>query len=79
MTPGTRILNARARVALLAPLLLLTGCLEVDQHPPWIDGEYAGKPDDRHFQRRFHNDRLAWWAAVENRNGKQNEYNRANP
>ena len=79
MTPGTRIMNACARVTLLAPLLLLAGCLEVDQHPPWINGEYAGKADDRHFQRRFHNDRLAWWAAVENRNGKQNEYNRANP
>ena len=79
MTAGTRILNACARVTLFAPLLLLTGCLEVDQHPPWIDGEYAGKPDERHFQRRFHHDRLAWWATVENRNGKQNEYNRANP
>ena len=79
MTPGTRILTACARVTLLAPLLWLTGCLEVDQHPPWVRGEYAGKPDDRHFQRRFHNDRLAWWATVENRNGKQNEYNRANP
>ena len=76
MTPCTRLLKA---CALAAPLLLLTGCLEVDQHPPWIKGEYAGKPDDRHFQRRFHNDRLAWWATVENRNGKQNEYNRANP
>jgi len=76
MTARTRILKA---CALVAPLLLLAGCLEVDQHPPWIKGEYAGKPDDRHFQRRFHHDRLAWWATVENRNGKQNEYNRANP
>jgi hypothetical protein len=75
MTHCTCILKV---CALVAPLLL-TGCLEVDQHPHWIAGEYAGKPDDRHFQRRFHNDRLAWWATVENRNGKQNEYNRANP
>jgi hypothetical protein len=75
MTPRIRIRNA----CLLAVPLLLTGCLEVDQHPPWINGEYAGKPDDRHFQRLFHNDRLAWWATVENRNGHQNEYNRANP
>ncbi|EKU82036.1 hypothetical protein ABIB42_000529 [Massilia sp. UYP32] len=65
--------------ALILPAVLLAGCLEVDQHPPWLKGEYAGKPDDRHYQRRFHNDRLAWWATVENRNGKQNEYNRANP
>jgi len=65
--------------ALLVPLAMLAGCLEVDQHPAWLHGEYAGKPDDRHYQRRFHNDRLAWWATVENRNGKQNEYNRANP
>ena len=79
MTARTRILNACARVTLLAPLLWLTGCLEVDQHPPWVKGEYAGKTDQRHFQRRFHNDRLAWWATVENRNGLQNEYNRANP
>lgn len=75
MTHCTRIL----KVCALAAPLLLTGCLEVDQHPHWIAGEYAGKPDDRQFQRRFHNDRLAWWATVENRNGKQNEYNRANP
>jgi hypothetical protein len=67
MTHCTRIL----KVCALAAPLLLTGCLEVDQHPHWIAGEYAGKPDDRHFQRRFHKDRLAWWATVEN--------NRANP
>jgi hypothetical protein len=66
-------------VSLALPLALLAGCLEVDQHPHWIKGEYAGKKDDRPYQRRFHNDRLAWWATVENRNGKQNEYNRANP
>jgi hypothetical protein len=78
MTPRPRIRNACKLVPVTA-FLLLTGCLEVEQHPPWIAGEYAGKPDDRHYQRRFHNDRLAWWAAVENRNGHQNEYNRANP
>ena len=65
--------------AMILPAVLLAGCLEVDQHPPWLHGEYAGKKDDRHYQRRFHNVRLAWWATVENRNGKQNEYNRANP
>ena len=67
-------------IYLIAALpLLLTGCLEVDQHPEWIRGEYAGKTDNRHPQTHFHNDRLAWSAAVQNRNHKQNEYNRANP
>jgi hypothetical protein len=78
MTPRPRIRNA-CKLVPAAALLLLTGCLEVEQHPPWIAGEYAGKPDDRHYQRRFHHDRLAWWAAIEDRNGHQNEYNRANP
>ena len=59
--------------------LLLSGCLEVKQYPPWIQGEYAGKEDNRPFQVHFHNDRLAWWGAISNRNGHQNEYNRANP
>jgi len=63
----------------VAALALLAGCLEVDQHPHWIKGEYAGKPDNRPYDVRFHKDRLAWWATVENRNGKQNEFNRANP
>jgi len=65
--------------AVVLAATLLAGCLEADQHPAWIKGEYAGKPDDRPYQRRFHNDRLAWWATVENRNLHQNEYNRANP
>jgi hypothetical protein len=58
---------------------LLSGCLEVEQHPAWIDGQYAGKRDDLQFQRNFHNDKLAWYAAISDRNQKQNEYNRANP
>jgi hypothetical protein len=72
MKPG------RLFAALLLPLAL-SGCLEVRQHPAWINGQYAGKDDDRQFQRLFHNDKLAWFAAISNRNGKQNEYNRANP
>ncbi|MFL6674369.1 MAG: hypothetical protein ACJ8LG_13885 [Massilia sp.] len=68
----------RACAALLLPLLLC-GCLEVDQHPAWLKGQYAGKQDSRHFQTMFHNDRLAWSATIQNRNQKQNEYNRANP
>jgi hypothetical protein len=63
--------------ALLVPLL--TGCLEVDQHPAWRDGKYAGKTDSRPYHTLFHNDRLAWSAAILNRNTKQNEYNRSNP
>ena len=69
----------RRILALLLLPFALSGCLEVNQHPGWKKGEYAGKPDSRHFQTRFHNDRLAWMAAIMNRNAKQNEYNRANP
>lgn len=57
--------------------LLLCGCLEVQQHPPWIDGKYNGKPDDSPELAYFHGDRLAWNAAITDRNQKQNEYNRA--
>jgi len=66
-------------IAAVLPLALLAGCLEVDQHPVWINGKYAGKPDDRQFKVMFHNDKLAWWGANSNRNQYQNEYNRANP
>ncbi len=61
------------------PLLLLGGCLEVEQHPGWIDGKYNGKRDNLHQQVRFHNDKLAWAAAIANRNVLQNEYGRAKP
>jgi hypothetical protein len=64
--------------ALLLPLCLC-GCLEAEQHPRWVHGEYAGKADNLPFQVAFHNDRLAWFAAIQDRNLKQNEYNRANP
>lgn len=66
-------------VLLALPLMLLAGCLEVDQHPAWINGKIAGKKDNRQFQALFHGDKLAWSARIANRNGKQNEYNRANP
>jgi hypothetical protein len=59
--------------------MLLSGCLEVNQHPGWAHGQYAGKPDNRSFQVNFHNDKLAWNAAISDRNQNQNEYNRANP
>jgi hypothetical protein len=69
------------RAILLAVVLplALSGCLEVSQHPHWKDGQIAGKHDDRQFQRLFHGDKLAWFAAISNRNQYQNEYNRANP
>jgi hypothetical protein len=66
-----------AAAALLA--MLLSGCLEVAQHPGWIDGAYAGKRDNRSAQVRFHNDKLAWNAVISDRNQSQNEYNRARP
>ena len=66
-----------AIVGLLA--LLLSGCLEVKQHPGWVDGAYAGKPDNRSDQVKFHNDKMAWYAAISDRNQYQNEYNRAPP
>jgi hypothetical protein len=70
----------RFKIILMLSLpLLLCGCLEVQQHPPWRDGHYAGKADDRQFQRLFHNDKLAWFAAIQDRMLNQNEYNRANP
>ena len=70
---------SKLRYFALALPLLLAGCLEVDQHPEWLRGEYAGKEDNRHYQVRFHNDRLAWSAKVQDRGMKQNEYTRANP
>ena len=59
--------------------MLLCGCLEVDQHPPYVNGAYAGKHDNLPAQARFKGDKLAWNAAVSDRNLRQNEYNRANP
>ena len=66
-------------LAMLVPMALLAGCLEVDQHPNWVKGMYAGKRDNRPMQTMFHNDKLAWWGMVANRTMHQNEYNRANP
>ena len=71
----------RARNCIGAAVLAmgLSGCLEVNQHPGWIDGQYAGKRDNRVAAVMFHNDRLAWNAAISDRAQRQNEYNRANP
>ena len=67
-------LLAGAAVLVLMPLL--TGCLEVEQHPPWKSGRYDGKRDQLAPQALYHGDRLAWNAIVSNRNQGQNEYNR---
>jgi hypothetical protein len=70
----------RSHLATLAFVpLLLCGCLEVEQHPGWRQGKYNGKPDNLPQQAHFHNDRLAWMAAINDRNHRQNEYERAHP
>ncbi|TCS35977.1 hypothetical protein EDC30_10840 [Paucimonas lemoignei] len=66
-------------LSLVLPAVLLCGCLEVEQHPKWVNGEYAGKRDDRPAQSHFHGDRLAWAATIANRNHLQNEYGRTGP
>jgi hypothetical protein len=58
---------------------LLSGCLEVEQHPVWRNGDYAGKADALPHQARFHGDRLAWNAAITDRTLQQDEYVRAKP
>lgn len=58
---------------------MLTACLEVEQHPGWRDGRYNGKPDNLPQQTYSRNDRLAWNAAISNRNHLQNEYGRTSP
>lgn len=52
------------------------GFLEVEQHPPWRDGFYDGKRDALPQEILFHGDRLAWWAAIDDRNRLQDEYRR---
>jgi hypothetical protein len=64
---------------LIATALLLTGCLEEDQYPAWREGKYDGKADNLPQQLRFSGDRLAWNAALDNRNRHQNEYARMRP
>lgn len=59
--------------------LMMTACLEVEQHPVWRNGEYDGKRDNMHHQVYYNKDRLAWNAVIMNRNHLQNEYNRTTP
>jgi len=71
--------RGKPRAAVLAAALacgLLGGCLEVEQHPAWRNGAYDGKPDPLPQATYFHGDRLAWWATIDNRHQRQNEYNR---
>lgn len=70
-------LSKRLMAAVIVLPFVLGGCLEVEQHPPWVRGEYNGKPDNLPEQAYFHNDRLAWNAAIIDRNHDQNEYIRA--
>ncbi|HEU4852670.1 MAG TPA: hypothetical protein VFT37_11005 [Telluria sp.] len=67
------------RLGIAAVPLALCGCLEVNQHPAWLNGKYAGKIDQLPWQTHFHHDRLAWSAAINNRSLYQNEYIRARP
>jgi hypothetical protein len=66
-------------MSLALPAILLSGCLEVEQHPKWIRGEYAGKRDNLPSQTNFHGDRLAWGATIADRNHLQSEYGRTGP
>lgn len=66
-------------LVLLAGAALLSGCLEVDQHPRWMDGHYRGKADARTPDARFHGDRMAWHAAVADRTTLQDEFTRVGP
>lgn len=72
-------MSALTRLVIVVPALVLGGCLEVDQYPPWKGGKYGGKVDQMPYQVHFHGDRLAWNATIQNRNLHQNEYNRARP
>jgi hypothetical protein len=72
-------MNARKYLAAGLMAMALSGCLEVKQHPGWVNGAYAGKADNRAAATSYHGDRFAWSAALANRARMQNEYNRSNP
>ena len=74
-TIRTSDIAMRAFLAVLLALPLV-GCLEVDQHPPYVNGHYDGKPDDLPERAVFNGDAQAWAAAIGNRQMSQNEYNR---
>ena len=72
-------MNKRNLTLLAALACLLCGCLEVEQHPAYVDGAYAGKRDNRVADVTFKGDNAAWKKAVDERNRGQNEYNRVHP
>ncbi|HZY18277.1 MAG TPA: hypothetical protein VFE82_07330 [Ramlibacter sp.] len=69
-------MRAAVAVSLLCASFALGGCLEVEQHPGWHQGQYDGKRDNLPQQARFAGDRLAWYAAIADRNRRQDEYRR---
>lgn len=71
---ASRLARSALATLLALALLPLAGCLEVEQHPPWREGRYDGKPDAPHAQAYFHGNRLAWWGVIADRNQLQNEY-----
>lgn len=72
-------MKQRTWIAAAALAVLLTACISVEQHPPYADGGYAGKRDNRVADVSFKGDNAAWRKAVDTRTASQNEFNRANP
>ncbi len=72
-----RFVRGAALALLATAAFALSGCLEVQQNPPFVHGAYAGKKDQLADQPRFHGNRLAWNAAISDRLQGQNEYVRA--
>ena len=69
-------MKARGLFLIAGACALLAGCLEVEQHPPWRNGQYDGKDDNLPQQRLYHGDRMAWVSTIQNRNWLQDEYGR---
>ena len=72
-------MSAARLCALAAAVAMLSGCLEVRQEAAWVKGAFAGKRDNLPYQARFHNDKLAWAAAIQDRARNHNENLRARP
>ena len=61
----------------VAGLLALSACGESPQIVDYKQGKYQGKADTRPWEApAFKGDKLAWEAALRNRNQSQNEYKR---
>ena len=62
--------------ALVGAVVLLPGCMEVEQTAtPSKQGKYQGKPDKQPWDNdQFKGDKGAWEKAVKARNLGQNEY-----